>query len=121
MFGPGGFWYVYFIYGMHWMLNVVTDTDGFPSAVLFRATGHLTGPGRLTRQLRIDRGLNGLSATRASGLWIEDRGFTFPKRSIRRTPRIGIAYAGEWVEKPYRFVVDATAIPVALDKSRPRA
>jgi DNA-3-methyladenine glycosylase len=106
MFGPGGYWYVYLIYGMHWMLNVVTDTDGFPSAVLFRAAGSLIGPGRLTKQLQIDRSLNRLTATRSSGLWIEDRGITFPRRSIRRTPRIGIDYSGEWADKPYRFVVD---------------
>jgi DNA-3-methyladenine glycosylase len=105
MFGPAGCWYVYFIYGMHWMLNVVTDTDDFPSAVLFRAAGGLSGPGRLTKNFQIDRSLNGLPAARASGLWIEDRGTSFPRRSIQRTPRIGVAYAGEWAEKPYRFVV----------------
>jgi DNA-3-methyladenine glycosylase len=109
MFGPGGYWYVYFIYGMHWMLNIVTNEDGFPSAVLFRAAGSLIGPGRLTRKLQIDRSLNGLPAKRASGLWIEDHGVTFPARSIHRTPRIGVAYAGEWAHKPYRFLVDGQA------------
>lgn len=106
MFGPAGYWYVYFIYGMHWMLNVVTDGADHPSAVLFRAAGSAIGPGRLTKHLQIDRSLNGLSATRKSGLWIEDRGIVFPPRSVRRTPRIGVAYAAEWADKPYRFVVE---------------
>lgn len=104
MFGPAGFWYVYFIYGMHWMLNVVTDEEEYPSAVLFRAAGDWSGPGRLTRAMQIDRHLNGQSASRVSGLWIEDRGIAIPRRKIARTPRIGVDYAIEWAAKPYRFV-----------------
>jgi len=106
MFGPAGIWYVYFVYGMHWMLNVVTDRDQYPAAVLFRAKGDSLGPGRLTKQMQIDRALNGLPATRKSGLWIEDRGVIVPRRKIRRTPRIGIGYAEEWTNKPYRFVLE---------------
>ena len=106
MFGDPGNWYVYFIYGMHWMLNVVTDEVDYPAAVLVRAAGEWIGPGRLTRGMQIDRALNGLSASKQSGLWIEDRGIALPRGQIKRTPRIGVKYAAEWAEKPYRFLLN---------------
>jgi len=118
MFGPPGVWYVYFIYGMHEMLNVVTDKAEYPSAVLIRAAGEWIGPGRLTRAMQIDRGLNGMPASRASGLWIEDRGPITPRTKILRTPRIGVAYAAEWAEKPYRFVLDSTKKASRIKSSR---
>ena len=55
MFGPAGRWYVYLCYGMHWMLNAVTGPVDFPAAVLFRGCLEVTGPGRLTKALGIDR------------------------------------------------------------------
>lgn len=105
MFGPPGFWYVYFIYGMHWMLNAVTDCSGHPAAVLIRGAGPWTGPARLTKGLGIDRRQNTLAIGRESGLWVEDAGFRVSRRHLRRTPRIGVDYAGEWACKPYRFVL----------------
>ena len=104
MFGPAGYWYVYFIYGIHWMLNVVTGDVDHPAAVLIRGAGEWTGPARLTKALAIDKRLNGLPAALASGLWIEDRGVRIPRSRIQRTPRIGVDYAGDWAHKPYRFV-----------------
>ncbi len=105
MFGPAGYWYVYFIYGMHWMLNVVTGEVDHPAAVLIRGAGDWTGPAKLTKALSIDKGLNGQRAAKSSGLWIEDRGVTVPRRRIQRTPRIGVDYAGPWAAKPYRYVL----------------
>jgi DNA-3-methyladenine glycosylase len=105
MFGPAGYWYVYFIYGMHWMLNAVTDVEGHPAAVLVRGAGEWNGPARLTKALRIDKSLNAASIARESNLWIEDRGLRIPPRRVERTPRIGVDYAGPWAGKPYRFVV----------------
>ena len=105
MFGPAGFWYVYLIYGMYWMLNVVTDEEDYPAAVLFRAAGPWTGPGKLTRGMSINKGLNGTPAFNAGDLWIEDRGEQIPRRRILRTPRIGIDYAGDWKDKLYRYVL----------------
>lgn len=111
MFGPAGVWYVYFVYGMHEMLNVTTGAEGYPAAVLLRGGvtndgRRIDGPARLTKYLAIDRRYNRLPAARSSGLWIEDSGAIVPDSAVLRTPRIGVAYAGrEWSEKPYRFVL----------------
>jgi DNA-3-methyladenine glycosylase len=53
MFGPPGIFYVYFVYGMHWMLNVVTGPVGYPAAVLIGGVKVIIGPGRLRKALRI--------------------------------------------------------------------
>ena len=106
MFGPGGCWYVYFIYGMHWMLYVVTDSDEYPSAVLLRGAGPWEGPAKLTKALKIDKMFNAKPAAPKSALWIEDRGHRIPRGQVKRTPRIGVDYSGPWAAKPYRFVID---------------
>lgn len=105
MFGHAGHWYIYFIYGMYEMLNIVTGAKDYPSAVLIRGVESIDGPGKLTRDLGISRLLNTKAASSASGLWIEDHGIYIPKTSIARGPRIGVAYAGEWAKKPWRFVI----------------
>ncbi len=105
MFGPPGCWYVYYIYGIHWMLNIVTDDIGHPAAVLVRGAGAWDGPAKLTKALAIDKSFNALPAVRKTGLWIEDRGFKIPRGRIERTTRIGVEYAGDWAVKPYRFLV----------------
>ncbi|MDP3725294.1 MAG: DNA-3-methyladenine glycosylase, partial [Nanoarchaeota archaeon] len=79
MFGPAGYFYVYLVYGTHWMLNIVTGEEGYPAAVLIRGVQYLEvglpdieGPGRVTKFLHIDKKLNGRPACRESGLWFED-------------------------------------------------
>jgi len=105
MFGDAGYWYVYLVYGMYCMLNIVTGNKGYPAAILIRGAGDITGPGRLTKALRIGKTLNGKKASRALGLWIEDAGVVVPKKEIKKSPRIGVAYAGPiWAQKKYRFV-----------------
>ncbi|MEX0933881.1 MAG: DNA-3-methyladenine glycosylase [Candidatus Paceibacterota bacterium] len=104
MFGKAGYWYVYFTYGMHHMVNIITDKEGYPSAVLLRGVGEWDGPGKLTRALGIDKDYNKKPATKKSGMWIEESGIIVPKKEIKKTPRIGIPRAEEWVEKPLRFV-----------------
>jgi len=113
MFEPGGIAYVYLIYGVHHCLNIVTGERGFPAAVLIRATEpplpgrSASGPGRLCRAFEIDRELDGASLL-ARGLWLEE-GRAVAERDVRRTPRIGVDYAGTWARRRYRFVVRAHA------------
>lgn len=105
MFEPGGIWYVYLVYGMHEMLNLVTGPRDYPAAVLIRGVEEIDGPGRVTRALGVNRRFNAQPCARATGLWIEDDEFVPPPEEVRATPRIGIDYAGSpWVEQPWRFV-----------------
>ncbi len=107
LFGRPGIAYVYFIYGMYHMLNVVTERVDHPAAVLVRAIeveGELIdGPGKLCRELKIDRSMNRLDLTVGQGLWFEDRGERIARGRIGAFPRIGVDYAGAWAKKPYRF------------------
>lgn len=106
MFGPPGVWYVYFTYGMHWMLNIVTGRRGYPSAVLIRGVEGISGPARLAKFFKIDKKFNNLPANKKTGLWIEERGSKIKKYQIKRGPRIGVAYAGPvWSKKPWRFYI----------------
>jgi DNA-3-methyladenine glycosylase len=106
MFGDGGFFYVYFVYGIHWMLNIVVGKKDYPAAVLLRGAGDVSGPARLTKFLKVDKAFNKKKAEKATGLWFEDRGVKVDKPDIIRTPRIGVDYAGKvWSKKPYRFVL----------------
>ncbi|HTV15241.1 MAG TPA: DNA-3-methyladenine glycosylase [Acidobacteriaceae bacterium] len=124
LFGPPGFAYVYFIYGMHYCLNFSCEPEGQPGGVLLRALepldglatmahlrgldGHphtrllTSGPGRLCQALAIDRaGHNGLDVTsRRSGLFVEDDGFPAPQ--IEAGPRVGIRKAADL---PLRFSI----------------
>jgi len=120
MFGPAGRWYVYLCYGLHWMLNIVTGAEGVPAAVLIRGVGAHVGPGRVTKALGIDQALDGRPATRHTGLWFEPGGIAVSSRLIERTPRIGVAYAGAWAEKPLRFVVDPAEFPT-IELPTPRS
>ncbi len=109
MFEAGGIAYVYLIYGMHHCLNVVTGAAGYPSAILVRATESPTdgvrasGPGRLARAFHVDRSLDGASLT-GPELWLE-AGEPVAARHVRRTPRIGVDYAGAWARRRLRYVI----------------
>ena len=107
LFGPPGMSYVYLIYGMYHMLNVVTERADFPAAVLIRAIevdGELIdGPGKLCRELGIDRSLHQVDLTAGRSVWFEDRGRRVPRNQIGTFARIGVEYAGLWARKPWRF------------------
>ena len=121
MYGPPGHAYVYFTYGNHWMLNVVTQREGFPAAVLLRAiqlvegvevmsrrrSGRDTfGPGKLTQAMSITKNENGIDLTNAgSGLWIESAPYV-PNSFVTKGPRVGLNTVPEpWKSKPWRFLV----------------
>jgi len=121
MFGEPGHAYVYFTYGNHWMLNVVTEREGFPAAVLIRAiqpieeievmlerrNGRDTfGPGKLCQALGITKSENGVDLTEtSSGLWIET-GVHVPNSLVTKSPRVGLNNTPEpWLSKPWRFLV----------------
>jgi len=97
--------YVYLTYGMHFMFNIITGEKEFPAAVLIRGVEGVSGPGRLTRALHINKTLNTKRLGKESKLWIEDRGVIISKKQIERTPRIGINCEEEWKQKPYRFIL----------------
>jgi DNA-3-methyladenine glycosylase len=104
MFGSAGYWYVYFTYGMHWMLNIVTREKGYPGAILVRGLEGINGPARLTKKLKINGDLNNSPASQKTGLWVEDSGIKINQKSIKRSPRVGIAYAGPyWSKRLLRF------------------
>ena len=123
MFGPAGYAYVYFTYGIHWLFNVVTGQTGQPNAVLIRAlqpvegidlmTEHrggrplpllTNGPAKLTQALAIDKSHNETNLCRVDGvIWIEDAP-AVPQSQIVTGPRIGLGKTPEpWLSIPWRY------------------
>jgi len=103
MFGEGGHIYMYLVYGMHWMFNIVTGPAGSPEALLIRGAGDVFGPGKVTKLLQMDGSFYGESIAASSRIRIENA----PEIVHFSTgPRVGIQYAGEpWVSKPWRLKV----------------
>lgn len=128
MYGPSGHWYVYMIYGMYFCLNLVTQKEGQPEAILIRGLQPLegiermkrrrktqnisnlcSGPGKLCQAFGITKTLNAKKAIPKSKLFITPYK-TIPKRNIISTPRIGIDYAEEYKNKLWRYVIDASKV-----------
>jgi DNA-3-methyladenine glycosylase len=108
LFGAPGRAYVYMVYGLHEMLNVVAGAPGQAQAVLIRAAvplagwqADLSGPGRLTRALQISRAHNGLDLTGPELYLLDNPGY---RPDVQTTKRIGIDYALHWKDAPLRFV-----------------
>ncbi|MGE3318477.1 MAG: DNA-3-methyladenine glycosylase [Candidatus Berkiella sp.] len=122
MFQKGGVAYIYLCYGIHHLFNVVTAPEGCPHAVLVRAVEPLegqdmmlvrrrmnkieprltAGPGALTQALGITTALDGSLLT-SKTLWLEDRNIQITKKDIIASPRVGIDYAKEHRDLPWRF------------------
>jgi DNA-3-methyladenine glycosylase len=128
MFGPAGQTYVYFTYGMHWCLNVVTGEIDYPAAVLIRAIdpqegqsviannrpnvavkNWTNGPAKLTKALQIDRMQNGIDITTSKNhLWIE-KGSKVAEDRVKTGARIGLSKTPEpWRSIPWRFWFDSS-------------
>lgn len=137
LFKDGGHVYVYFTYGIHHMLNIVTFDRGTPSAVLIRSiipkTGKnelatnrfnknykdlssnqlktlTNGPGKLTQAFKIDRSFDGVELNKKNKIWIEDQNIKIDKEKILLTPRIGIDYAEKSKNWDWRFYLDPKAL-----------
>lgn len=122
MYGAGGVAYVYLCYGLHHLFNIVTAQEGTPHAVLIRALEPMAGipvmlkrrkmaalhyrltagPGALTQALGIHKQLTGSILT-TQPIWLEDRGIKIAKSDIIASPRVGIDYAQEYKDMPWRF------------------
>ena len=109
MYQPGGMVYMYLVYGIHWMLNIVTGKVNQPQAILIRSLEGIWGPGKVTKYLQLDQDFYAEDLVRSVRLWIEA---IHPGGGIviRQTPRIGVNYAGEWAKKPWRFVMESQPI-----------
>jgi len=104
MYGPGGYVYVYLIYGMYWMLNFVTGEPNIPQAVLIRGLDTVVGPGRLSRQFDIRKDFYGESLISSDRLWVEDHPGVV---NVEAGQRIGINYAGDyWASRPWRYTTN---------------
>jgi DNA-3-methyladenine glycosylase len=105
MFHEGGKIYVYFVYGMYWMLNFVAGEENNPQAALIRGIDGYHGPGKVTRALGIDKSFYGEDLITSCRIWVEDTGLS---PAVRTGPRIGIKYAGDpWKDKPWRYFIEA--------------
>jgi len=116
MFGEAGHAYIYLVYGMHWMLNIVTEEKNFPSAVLIRGVNllnekgetvkKLDGPAKLTKFFGITGKLNGIDITQKEILWVEEG--NLKKIKIQKSKRVGVDYAKhskEW-EWNFRLIIN---------------
>ena len=124
MYHEGGVAYMYLCYGMHHLLNFVTNEEDIPDAVLIRGIipthgeelmlrrtgkGRMSrdigsGPGKVSKLLGLTTADNGCPLD-GDVLWVEDRGIYVPDHAIQITPRIGVDYAGDDALLPYRFVL----------------
>ena len=126
MFEEGGVAYVYLCYGIHHLFNVVTGEKGNAHAILVRAIEPLdnvelmlarrnftkvksqltAGPGVMSKALAITKKLTGVTLLdKSSPIWIEDQGIEVPEAAIIASPRVGIPYAEECIDWPWRFRV----------------
>lgn len=103
MYRKGGYAYIYLVYGLHHLFNVVTGKADEPQAVLIRAAEKpLDGPAKWTKHMQITTEKNGLYLPDNNEIWLEDDGY---RPEVRTAPRVGIDYAGEvWKAIPWRFI-----------------
>ncbi len=104
MYFEGGFVYVYLIYGMYWMFNIVTGKENNPQAVLICGINQISGSGRVGKELKIDKSFYGENLNTSQRIWLE---FAPDITDFKTCPRKGIDYAGEeWRNKQWRFIAE---------------
>jgi DNA-3-methyladenine glycosylase len=126
MYGPPGHAYVYFTYGMHWMLNFVVEKQGFPAAILIRAIQAVEGldtiaerrggqpparwtdgPAKICQALHIERGLNGADLCNPQAELFVEWGEPISEDRVTTGPRVGLNTVPEpWKSVPWRFLVE---------------
>jgi DNA-3-methyladenine glycosylase len=139
MYGPPGHAYVYFTYGMHWMLNFVSEPEGFPAAVLIRAifptegvsliaarrpgrprSSWTNGPAKLCQAFGIDRALNGANLCTSNAVLFVETGEPIPDSSVTISPRVGLNNVPEpWKSIPWRFRISQDALQTHLESLCP--
>ncbi len=136
-YGPGGHVYVFFVYGMYYQLNLVTGPSDHPHVVLIRGIEPVegveimrarrgpmkdrnltSGPGKLCIAFGIDRGLNGSDLT-GGRIWVEEY-LSIRGDDIEAGPRIGIDYAEEFADMPWRFFVRGNSYVSKFSRNRER-
>jgi len=135
MYGPPGHAYVFFVYGMHWHVNLVTTAKEVPHAVLIRALEPLegielmaerrglppgdrnltNGPGKICEAFAIDKASYAADLCRGP-LFLSDG----TRVKLARSPRVGVDYAGEWAARPWRFFDPASPWVSRAPRPRPR-
>lgn len=128
LWGEAGHLYIYLTYGLHWMLNIVTERKEYPSAVLIRAiepidgvsvmvrnrnhasrsldnVGLTSGPAKLTQALGINGSFNGEDLENSKRVWIEDHDIKYSRSEVACSPRVGVDYAGQYKDKLWRFFI----------------
>jgi DNA-3-methyladenine glycosylase len=107
MYSEAGHAYIYLVYGMHYMLNIITERKEFPAAALIRGikinNKLIEGPGKLSKILKIDKKLNDEDLVKSKKLWLENRGVKINKNNIKKSPRVGIPYAKHCKNYLWRF------------------
>lgn len=104
MYRKGGRVYVYLIYGIYWLLNIVTGSEDEPQAILIRSVEGIDGPGKLGKKLQLDKSFYGEDLGNSNRLWIEDDGVLC---NYTTHPRINVEYSGEfWKNKLYRYKIE---------------
>ncbi|BAX79882.1 3-methyladenine DNA glycosylase [Labilibaculum antarcticum] len=104
MYSKGGSVYIYLIYGVYWLLNIVTGKKDDPQAILIRSLDGIEGPGKVGKKLRLDKSFYGEDLGSSTRLWIEDEGQLY---NYTAHPRINIEYSGEiWRNKLYRYKIE---------------
>jgi DNA-3-methyladenine glycosylase len=102
MYHEGGKLYVYLIYGMYWMLNIVCGPEDHPQAILIRGVKNISGPGRVGKTLQLDKSFYGEDLSTSERIWIY--GHTNEQSTYQCSNRIGVDYAGKiWKNKKWRF------------------